>query len=86
MLRPKYHTFQDVYTLNFAHFHFIPIRYFLELYPVFCLTASYPIIGITLRNNLKTLFSKGEYPWLVDRVSFFLRRLRDYIFLKFSAF
>ncbi|XP_063681472.1 transmembrane protein 104-like isoform X2 [Bolinopsis microptera] len=66
----SFENLEDVYTLNFANFGVIPIRYFLELYPVFCLTASYPIIGITLRNNLKTLFSKEEYPWLVDRVVF----------------
>ncbi|KAL5254110.1 hypothetical protein ACHWQZ_G013764 [Mnemiopsis leidyi] len=66
----SYADLEDVYTLNFANFGVVPIRYFLELYPVFCLTASYPIIGITLRNNLKTLFSKGEYPWIVDRIVF----------------
>lgn len=62
---------EDVYTLNFENFKIAPIRYFLELYPVFCLTASYPIIGITLRNNLKTLFDRSEgFHWAVDRIVF----------------
>lgn len=53
---------EDLYTLNF-----IPtsnqqsiilkaVEYFLALYPVFTLTTSFPIIAITLRNNLQTLF------------------------------
>lgn len=53
---------KDLYTLNF-----IPttdqqslllkgIEYFLTLFPVLTLTTSFPIIAITLRNNLQTLF------------------------------
>ena len=53
---------KDLYTLNF-----IPtsdqqsvvlkgIEYFLALFPVLTLTTSFPIIAITLRNNLQTLF------------------------------
>lgn len=53
---------EDVYTLNF-----VPsadnaspllkyVEYFLSLFPVFTLSASFPIIAITLRNNLQTLF------------------------------
>lgn len=53
---------KDLYTLNF-----IPspnetsvvlrvVEYFLTLFPVFTLTTSFPIIGITLRNNLTSLF------------------------------
>lgn len=50
---------EDLYTLNF-----VPdgggvvlklVEYFLALFPVFTLSASYPIIGITLRNNLQIL-------------------------------
>jgi amino acid permease len=53
----------DFYTLNFS-----PIRngkqsvllqiidYYLSLFPVFTISASFPIIGITLRNNLKSLY------------------------------
>lgn len=52
----------DLYTLNF-----VPaddendskiqiIDYFLALFPVFTLSTSFPIIAITLRNNLQSLF------------------------------
>lgn len=57
-----FETLQDVYTLNFVPspdqkskiLNFI--GYFLSLFPVFTLSASFPIIAITLRNNLQTLF------------------------------
>lgn len=55
-------TLQDVYTLNFVPSpdetsSFLKfIGYFLSLFPVFTLSASFPIIAITLRNNLQTLF------------------------------
>ena len=32
------------------------IQYFLSLFPVFTLSTNFPIIAITLRNNLKALF------------------------------
>ncbi|VDP53028.1 unnamed protein product [Soboliphyme baturini] len=54
----------DVYTLTFFHIA-LPagpvgtvlriIQYALLLFPVFTISANYPIIGITLRNNLDTL-------------------------------
>ena len=57
---------QDLYTLNFIpdqtddhSFNaelLLVIDYFLALFPVFTLSASFPIIAITLRNNLQTLF------------------------------
>jgi hypothetical protein len=71
---------RDLYTLNF-----IPsadqeaiilkiIEYFLTLFPVFTLTTSFPIIGITLRNNLTTLFldknQMHSYNWFTRRVLF----------------
>ena len=49
---------EDLYTLNFSTPSFL--RYLLELFPVFTLSTSFPIIGITLRENLKCLFLKGE--------------------------
>lgn len=49
---------EDLYTLNFTNPLFF--RYFLELFPVFTLSTSFPIIGITLRENLKTLFLKND--------------------------
>ena len=49
-------TMDDLYTLNFEHPLFF--KYFLDLFPVFTLSTNFPIIGITLRENLKTLFLK----------------------------
>lgn len=67
-------TFQDVadlYTLNFepgqettnpiTNVQFI--QYFLALFPVFTLSASFPIIAITLRNNLIALFRSETRPY-----------------------
>jgi hypothetical protein len=56
------HELKDLYTLNFQHYHVPFISYFLALFPVFTLSANFPIIAITLRNNLKTL--------LQDRIRF----------------
>jgi len=76
---------QDLYTLNFGPeaaaasrnpiTRCVVIQYFLALFPVFTLSSSFPIIAITLRNNLKTLFMlcrsvDAPYPCLVDRVVF----------------
>lgn len=54
---------EDLYTLNFIPSigekqanEMIYIEYFLGLFPLFTLTASFPIIAITLRNNLEALF------------------------------
>jgi len=54
----------DLYTLNFQPEHSggrgtwlaLVIQYFLSLFPVFTLSTNFPIIAITLRNNLKSLF------------------------------
>lgn len=51
----------DLYTLNFQPdpdeaWYLKVIHYFLSLFPVFTLSTNFPIIAITLRNNLKTLF------------------------------
>ncbi len=56
--------FEDLYTLNFrpttrcAHSSVdvpVVLAYFISLFPVFTLSSSFPIIGITLRNNLETV-------------------------------
>lgn len=53
---------EDLYTLNFiptakqSDYFLVFIEYFLALFPVFTLSASFPIIAITLRNNLEALF------------------------------
>jgi amino acid permease len=63
---------EDFYTLNFLPKNgknandgtfLLIIDYYLSLFPVFTISASFPIIGITLRNNLKSLYflvSKGK--------------------------
>ena len=69
---------EDVYTLNFKNtFPSNPIvsdfiYYFLALFPVFTLSTSFPIIGITLRENLKSLWSQFRVKnhWLIDRIVF----------------
>jgi len=80
---------QDLYTLNFQPNHasclsggavhlppittVIFLQYFLALFPVFTIGASFPIIAITLRNNLKILFHRchsNEYSWTVDKLVF----------------
>jgi len=59
-----FETFEDLYTLNFrpttrcTHSNVdVPkvLAYFIALFPVFTLSSSFPIIGITLRNNLETI-------------------------------
>ncbi|XP_068142582.1 transmembrane protein 104 homolog [Drosophila tropicalis] len=60
---------QKVPHTDFASAVLIGIDYFLSLFPVFTLSTSYPIIAITLRNNLQTLFldmSRYEsYHWCI---------------------
>ncbi|CAH3996822.1 unnamed protein product [Pieris brassicae] len=51
----------DLYTLNFVptdneNVFLEIVEYFLALFPVFTLSTSFPIIAITLRNNLQSLF------------------------------
>ena len=62
---------QDLYTLNFVN-DWPGFAYFLALFPVFTLSSSFPIIGITLRENLKSIFYKDgkKYPFFVDRIVF----------------
>jgi len=57
---------EDLYTLDFlpndvAYIDFwsgllIGIDYFLALFPIFTLSTSFPIVAITLKNNLQSLF------------------------------
>jgi len=76
---------EDLYTLNFGPEDALStknpitrcavVQYFLASFPVFTISTSFPIIGITLRNNLKTFFvlfrrDDTPFPWLVDRVAF----------------
>lgn len=72
---------EDLYTLNFVpsgieqtSIFFKIIEYFLSFFPVFTLSASFPIISITLRNNLQTMFldtsQLDAYNFLVRRICF----------------
>lgn len=70
---------QDLYTLNFKPsegsqeaFIFKFIEYFLTLFPVLTLTTTFPIVAITLRNNLQTLFVDKSQ---IDSQNFFVRRM-----------
>ncbi|GFT36270.1 transmembrane protein 104 [Nephila pilipes] len=74
----------SLYTLNFEpqncntsssgesiipeNFRFL--QYFLALFPVFTLSTNFPIIAITLRNNLKSIFLNEN-----KRYSFFAHRI-----------
>lgn len=72
---------EDIYTLNFlpdacdsskSITNVAFIQYFLALFPVFTLSTNFPIISITLRNNLKAIGYNPEKPyrWTVDRLIF----------------
>uniref|UniRef100_A0A182VRF4 Amino acid transporter transmembrane domain-containing protein n=1 Tax=Anopheles minimus TaxID=112268 RepID=A0A182VRF4_9DIPT len=69
---------KDLYTLNFVpsatqtNGLLQAVEYFLALFPVFTLSASFPIVAITLRNNLQTLFLD---PAQLETYNFFLRRV-----------
>ncbi|XP_073826865.1 transmembrane protein 104 homolog isoform X2 [Musca autumnalis] len=73
---------EDLYTLNFIPDQtddhsfsadlLLGIDYFLALFPVFTLSASFPIIAITLRNNLQTLcLDMGRF----ESYNYFVRRI-----------
>ncbi|GFR99824.1 transmembrane protein 104 [Elysia marginata] len=57
---------EDLYTLNFKPHgcdgltSVKPIQYFLVLFPVFTLSTNFPIIAITLRNNLGAMFAMAR--------------------------
>jgi hypothetical protein len=60
----SFEKFEDLYTLNFRpKTHCtqsvvdvpVVLAYFIVLFPVFTLSSSFPIIGITLRNNLENI-------------------------------
>ena len=77
----------DLYTLNFTHPAFF--KYMLELFPVFTLSANFPILGIVLRENLKTLFlrkGEGEYGIFLRRILFPLVVLTPPIIIAYSTY
>lgn len=71
----------DLYTLNFVPANFDTssvfmecVQYFLGLFPLFTLSTSFPIIAITLQNNLKALVLDSQntetYGFIVRKVTF----------------
>ncbi|KJE90712.1 transmembrane protein [Capsaspora owczarzaki ATCC 30864] len=70
----RYHhsDIKDVYSLNFNDYSITFFKYFLQLFPVFTLSTSFPVITITLRNNLRTLFEREDgqpyAPWIEKAV------------------
>ena len=60
----------DIYTLNFFNGSHAIVRivlgYYLALFPVFTLSTNFPIISITLRENLKALFRSLLKKWRGD--------------------
>lgn len=67
----------DLYTLNFVptdddNIFLEIVEYFLALFPVFTLSTSFPIIAITLRNNLQSLFLDSSR---LESYNFVLRKL-----------
>lgn len=69
----------DLYTLNFVpsgdqtlSLFMEMLLYFLGMFPIFTLSTSFPIVAITLQNNLKTLFLD---PLLMDQYGFVVKRL-----------
>jgi hypothetical protein len=69
----------DLYTINFIpsdgskqSLIFKFVEYFLALFPVLTLTTTFPIVAITLRNNLQTLFVDKSQ---IEAQNFFVRRM-----------
>lgn len=71
----------DLYTLNFVPNNFDfgsssfiveTIQYFLGLFPVFTLSTSFPIIAITLQNNLRALVFDAN---TAEAYNFFVRKI-----------
>ena len=69
----RFTNLQDLYTLNF-HSEFathvtlrVVLGYYLALFPVFTLSTNFPIISITLRENLKALFRSLLRKWRGDK-------------------
>lgn len=74
---------KDLYTLNFLSDPCQPdkgtaetpvfLSYFLALFPVFTLSSNFPIISITLRNNIRSIFNLDDstrFRWWLNRILF----------------
>ena len=49
---------QDIYTLNFAKYRVRAVGFFLSVFPVLTMSSIFPIISITLRENLKAMLQQ----------------------------
>jgi len=58
----------QLYTLNFSQHSVTILAKFLSLYPVFTLSSSFPLICITLRNNLMALFPISKRFFLSQQI------------------
>ena len=78
---------EDIYTLNFGYAP-VFLKFFLDLFPVFTLSTNFPIISITLRENLKTLFLKEgvQYNFFIRRMLFPFLTLTPPILIAFVTF
>lgn len=65
---------QELFTYNFTSYNFAPVGYFLALFPVFTLSTNFPLIAMTLRGNIQTLFKDFSFVkkmhWLPKRLIF----------------
>jgi hypothetical protein len=78
---------QDLYTLNFQSFRVEFIGKFLVLFPAFTITTNYPLIAITFRNNVITLFKRAEeaYKSKAIETPYFIRLFTKSIFISALA-
>ena len=95
----RYTNINDIYTLNFfdstaTHVTLrVFLGYYLALFPVFTLSTNFPIISITLRENLKALFltmlkkwrGEREFHVLISRIAFPLLAIIPPILIAFAT-
>ena len=84
----RFDNIDDEYSNNFTPDVAATVpSYYIRLFPVFTLSTSFPIIGVTLRNNLKLLFHRDgrEFPFVIDRIFFPLAALLPPVALAFAT-
>ena len=95
----RFSNLEDIYTLNFFNSSAARVTlrvflgYYLALFPVFTLSTNFPIISITLRENLKALFrvllkkwrGDGEFHFVVSRIVFPLLAIIPPILIAFAT-
>jgi hypothetical protein len=77
-------TIQQLITLNYASYDIRPIAIFLTLFPVFTLSSNFPLIAITLRNNLMILIPYGQSHPQLRQIAFALLATGNELFLSIS--